>query len=282
MRRLVAWGATLAALVLTLLAAAAALRALTRPVAVLATQAPRETAMMRARADEAARDGRRLVIDRRWIAYERISPLLRRAVLVAEDDAFFSHGGLDWTEIGAAARRNLEAGRIVRGGSTITQQLARNLFLGEQRTLSRKLEEAFIAVRLERALTKRRIFELYLNLIEWGDGIYGAEAASQRYFGRSAEDLGPREAILLAAVIINPRRYSPLDPGRRIEHRVRIIAARIKRRGDIDEQAYELAVNAPLPPAPIAITAPLPGGAATPVEPGAAPDTVVTPPDSLP
>jgi monofunctional biosynthetic peptidoglycan transglycosylase len=281
-KRPLAWGAGLAAALLLALVLAAAIGAASHPVVVLVTRAPRETAMMRARVAEAARDGRRLTIDQRWVPYERISPLLRRAVLVAEDDAFFSHGGLDWAEIGAAARRNLEAGRIVRGGSTITQQLARNLFLGEQRTLSRKLEEAFIAVRLERALTKRRIFELYLNLIEWGDGIYGAEAASQRIFGMSAADLGPREAVLLAAVIINPRRYSPLDPGRRIEHRVRVIAGRLRRRGDIDEQAYELAINAPLPPAPIAITRPLPGGAVPPVEPGAAPESVVTAPDSLP
>jgi len=151
----------------------------------------------------------------------------------------------------ALAVLTLEAGRIVRGGSTITQQLARNLYLGEERTLSRKLKEAFLALRFERALTKRRIFELYLNLIEWGDGIYGAEAAAQRYFGVSAADLGPREAVLLAAVIINPRRYSPLDPGRRIQRRVRLIAGRLRRRGDLDEDGYRLAVAAPLPPAPV-------------------------------
>jgi len=281
-RRPLVLAALAVALLAVALVVAAALGAASHPVGALATRAPRETAMMRARVAEAASDGRRLSIDQRWVPYERISPLLCRAVLVAEDDAFFSHGGLDWAEIGAAARRNLEAGRIVRGGSTITQQLARNLFLGEQRTLSRKLEEAFIAVRLERALTKRRIFELYLNLIEWGDGIYGAEAASQRIFGMSAANLGPREAVLLAAVIINPRRYSPLDPGRRIERRVRVIAGRLKRRGDIDEQAYQLAINAPLPPAPIATTGALPGSAALPVEPGAESESVVTAPDSLP
>jgi len=268
-RRPLVLAALAVALLAVALVVAAALGAASHPVGALATRAPRETAMMRARVAEAASDGRRLSIDQRWVPYERISPLLRRAVLVAEDDAFFSHGGLDWAEIGAAARRNLEAGRIVRGGSTITQQLARNLFLGEQRTLSRKLEEAFIAVRLERALTKRRIFELYLNLIEWGDGIYGAEAASQRIFGMSAANLGPREAVLLAAVIINPRR-------------VRVIAGRLKRRGDIDEQAYQLAINAPLPPAPIATTGALPGSAALPVEPGAESESVVTAPDSLP
>ncbi len=243
--------AALGALALAGLALEAAIEAATFPVATLATRAPRLTAMMRARDAEARSAGRRLRIDQRWIPYDRISPSLRRAVLVAEDDAFFTHGGLDWNEITASARRNLEAGRIVRGGSTITQQLARNLYLGEERTLSRKLKEAFLATRIERALSKRRIFELYLNLIEWGDGIYGIEAAAQRYFGVAAADLGPRESVLLAAVIINPRRYSPLDPGRRIERRVRLIAGRLRRRGDLDEDAYRLAIAAPLPPAPV-------------------------------
>jgi monofunctional biosynthetic peptidoglycan transglycosylase len=245
------WGAAAGALILAAITLQAALAASAFPVRELATRTPRATAFMRQRDAEFRRAGRRLAIDQRWIPYERVSPLLRRAVLVAEDDAFFTHGGLDWNEIQASARRNLEAGRIVRGGSTITQQLARNLYLGEERTLSRKLKEAFLALRIERALSKRRIFELYLNLIEWGDGIYGAEAAAQRYFGVSAADLGPREAVLLAAVIINPRRYSPLDPGRRIQRRVRLIAARLRRRGDLDEDGYRLAIAAPLPPAPV-------------------------------
>ena len=245
------WAAAAAALILAALTLQAALEAGSYPVSGLATRTPRTTSFMRERDAEARRAGHGLRIDQRSIPYERISPLLRRAVLVAEDDAFFTHGGLDWHEIQASARRNLEAGRVVRGGSTITQQLARNLYLGDERTLSRKLKEVFLALRIERSLTKRRIFELYLNLIEWGDGIYGAEAAAQRYFGVSAADLGPREAVLLAAVIINPRRYSPLDPGRRIERRVRLIASRLRRRGDLGEEEYRLAIAAPLPPAPV-------------------------------
>ena len=215
------------------------------PVAALSRGAPRRTAMMQQRAREAARDGRRYAVDVRWVPYERVSPLLRRAILVAEDDAFYAHGGLDWSEIRESARRNLERGRIVRGGSTITQQLARNLFLGDSRTLTRKLTEAFLAVRLERALSKRRIFELYLNLIEWGDGIYGAEAAAQRYFGVPASNLGVRQAILLSAVIINPRRYSVLSPARRIERRVKLIAGRLRRRGFLDEGQYAEALGLP-------------------------------------
>ena len=285
------WAAALGALVLAVLTLQAALEAGSYPVRELATRVPRATAFMRERDAKSRRAGRRLRIDQRWIPYERVSPLLRRAVLVAEDDAFFTHGGLDWNEIQASARRNLEAGRIVRGGSTITQQLARNLYLGDERTLSRKLKEAFIALRIERAVPKRRIFELYLNLIEWGDGIFGAEAAAQRYFGVSAADLGPREAVLLAAVIINPRRYSPLDPGRRIQQRVRLIAGRLRRRGDLDEDAYRLAIAAPLPPAPVGTTiaAPEPAGADSlltgePVSPAesiatAGPDSLAAPPE---
>jgi monofunctional biosynthetic peptidoglycan transglycosylase len=280
------WAAALGAVALVVLTVQAALEAGTYPVGSLATRIPRATAFMRERDAEARRAGRRLRIDQRWIPYERVSPLLRRAVLVAEDDAFFTHGGLDWNEIQASARRNLEAGRIVRGGSTITQQLARNLYLGEERTLSRKLKEAFLAVRIEHALSKRRIFELYLNLIEWGDGIYGAEAAAQRYFGVSAADLGPRESVLLAAVIINPRRYSPLDPGRRIQRRVQLIAGRLRRRGDLDEEAYRVAIAAPLPPAPVGTTPAPPESTAADslalVEPPAPPDSAAGgAPDSL-
>ena len=274
----------LALLALAAITLEAALAANAYPVRELATRIPRTTAFMRQRDAEARRAGRRLEIDERWVPYERLSPLLRRAVLVAEDDAFFSHGGLDWGEIRAAARKNLEAGRVVRGGSTITQQLARNLYLGDERTLSRKLKEVFLALRIERALSKRRIFELYLNLIEWGDGIFGAEAAAQRYFGVSAADLGPREAVLLAAVIINPRRYSPLDPGRRIERRVRLIASRLKRRGDLDEDAFRLAIAAPLPPAPVG-TVPLPPestavNSLAPAPEAPAESTLITPSDS--
>jgi monofunctional glycosyltransferase len=212
-------------------------------VAALGTHAPHATALMTQRAAEAKSDGRPYRVDQRWTPYDRISPLLRRAVLVAEDDAFFTHGGLDWNEIKASARRDLEAHRAVRGGSTITQQLARNLFLGNERTVTRKLKEVFLAFRLEEALSKRRIFELYLNEIEWGDGIFGAEAAAQRYFNVSAADLDARQATLLAAIIINPRRFSPLHPSPRIEKRVRIIASRLHRRGAFDDAQYALAIG---------------------------------------
>ena len=253
----------------------------------LARAAPRRTSMMRAREAEARRLHRSYRVDQRWVSYEHISPLLRRAVLIAEDDAFFSHGGLDWNEIRQAARKNLERGRVVRGGSTITQQLAKNLYLSEERTLLRKLKELILAVRIERALTKRRIFELYLNLIEWGDGIYGAEAAARRHFGVSAAELDARQAALLAAVIINPRRYSPEEPGRRIERRMRLILSRMRRRGFISEPEYRVALGeAPAPGGLDWLFGPRPDTAAPPAEedsiavPGA--DSGVAEPESLP
>jgi monofunctional biosynthetic peptidoglycan transglycosylase len=213
----------------------------------LATRNPIQTEVMRQRVDEAADHGRRLRIDRVWVPYERISPLLRRAVLIAEDDAFFSHDGLDWDEIGQSARANLRAGRVVRGGSTITQQLAKNLWLGDRRTLTRKLAEMILALRLERALTKRRIFELYLNEIEWGNGVFGIGAAARHWFGTDAGGLTPRQAAYLAAVIINPRRYSPIDPNRRIERRANMILSRMHRRGFLDDVAYAQALGLPPP-----------------------------------
>ena len=250
MKRLLLALAVLAGGGLAAVSAWSAARAGLQDVRALARAAPRRTALMRERAAEARRRGRPYHIRQVWVPYERISPLLRRAVLVAEDDAFYRHGGLDWDELAASARRDFEARRLVRGGSTITQQLAKNLYLARQRTLTRKLTEVFLAWRMERALSKRRIFELYLNLIEWGDGVFGAEAAARHSFGVSASDLSPRQALLLAAVIINPRRYSVLAPPRRIQRRVRMIASRMRRRGYLDELQYADAIEAPAPAAP--------------------------------
>jgi monofunctional biosynthetic peptidoglycan transglycosylase len=207
----------------------------------LDSRTPRRTSWMETREAEARKRGRPYRVDQRWVPYAQISPLLRRAVLIAEDDAFFAHGGLDWNEIRSAARANLERRRIVRGGSTITQQLAKNLYLGKERTILRKIREVILARRMEQQLSKRRIFELYLNLIEWGDGIFGVGAAAQRHFGVPAGHVDARQAALLAAVIINPRRYSPSEPSRRIERRARMILGRMYRRGHLSEEQYRLA-----------------------------------------
>ena len=194
---------------------------------MLATINPETTAFMELRAREAAAEGRPLHHEHRWIPYTRISQALKRAVLVAEDDAFWEHEGVDLEQMREAVQVDLARRRPVRGGSTITQQLAKNLYLSPSRDPLRKLRELIIARRLEAALPKARIFELYLNLIEWGDGVWGADAAARRYFGVSAASLGPEEGALLAGAIVNPRVLNPARPNGRLLRRQKIILARM-------------------------------------------------------
>ena len=148
-------------------------------------------------------------------------------MLVAEDSAFFDHEGLDLKQIRASLEMNWEEGRFTRGASTITQQLAKNLYLTPSKNPVRKLKELLITRRLEAALTKRRILEIYLNVIEWGDGIFGAEAASRAYFGKPASALTADEAALMAGAIINPRVHNPAHPTARLRRRQEIIARRM-------------------------------------------------------
>jgi monofunctional biosynthetic peptidoglycan transglycosylase len=196
-------------------------------VRVLSGSNPESTAFMELRALEAAREGRNLRHAHRWVPYSRISPSLKRAVLVAEDSAFWDHEGVDLEQIRASIQTGWEQGREIRGASTITQQLAKNLYLSPSRDPLRKLRELIIARRLEAALPKARIFEIYLNVIEWGDGIWGAEAAARRYFGVSAAALNREQAALLAGAIINPRVLSPARPTPRLLRRQRIILGRM-------------------------------------------------------
>ena len=196
-------------------------------VRVLATVNPPSTAFIELRKREAASEGKPLTVRQRWVPYTQISNNLRRAVLVAEDSAFFDHEGLDLKQIRASLEMNWEEGRFTRGASTITQQLAKNLYLTPSKNPVRKLKELLITRRLEAALTKRRILEIYLNVIEWGDGIFGAEAASRAYFGKPASALSPEEAALLAGAIINPRLHSPAHPSARLRRRQEIIFRRM-------------------------------------------------------
>jgi len=250
-RRLLAWlSVTLRVLAVllaigTLLGLIALIRVAPIDVRGLARKDPGRSALMREREREALDERKPYVERRHWVALEHVAATLRGAVLVAEDDKFFTHDGLDWNEIRRSAAKDIQSRHIVRGGSTITQQLAKNLWLGSERTPWRKFEEMILAVRLERALTKRRILELYLNTIEWGDGIYGVDAAAQHWFGVGAGALDASQAIRLAAVIINPRRFSPAAPDARIERRVRLIAQRLRRRGAISEQEYRVALGLP-------------------------------------
>ena len=187
------------------------------------------SAFMDLRAREARAEGREPKHVQRWLPYRRMSPHLTRAVLVAEDAGFWSHEGIDLVEIRKSLETDWEQGSLTRGASTITQQLAKNLYLSPTRNPFRKLTELFITRRLEHELTKARIFELYLNYIEWGDGIWGAEAAARTYFGVSASEIGPDQAALMAGAIVNPRVLDIAKPNARLRNRQRIIRARMGR-----------------------------------------------------
>jgi monofunctional glycosyltransferase len=214
----------------------------------LARENPKTTAFMELRKAEARAAGRKnFSIRQQWVPYGRISPLLRRAVIVTEDAAFFDHDGIDIEEIKASLEKNWEEGQFLRGGSTITQQLAKNLYLSPSRNPIRKVTELFIARRLEAALTKQRIFEIYLNMIEWGDGIFGCEAAARAYFRKPCASLDMAESALLAGAIINPREHSPARPTRRLLRRQQIIMRRMGFRESPPPPTNE---TPPIPPPP--------------------------------
>jgi monofunctional biosynthetic peptidoglycan transglycosylase len=189
--------------------------------------APRETSFMVQRSDEAQAKHREGAQHYEFVPYTRIALSLKRAMIAAEDAKFVDHEGFDWDGIALALEKNQKRGRIVAGGSTITQQLAKNLFLTPQKSYWRKGEEAAITVMLEAILPKQRIFELYLNVIEWGEGVFGAEAAARRYFGVSAAQLSPEQSARLAAMAPNPRFYerNPGAPG--LQRKIGIILARM-------------------------------------------------------
>lgn len=234
-------------------------------VRVLATTNPTSTAFMRLRQAEAEREGRKLRHRHQWVRYSRISKNLQRAVLVAEDSRFFQHEGVDLEEIKKSIEINMERGGAIRGASTITQQLAKNLYLSPSKDPLRKLKELIIARRLEAALPKARILEIYLNVIEWGDGVWGAEAAARTYFGVPASALSREQAALLAGAIINPRVLNPARPNRRLLARQRIVLGRM---GGVE------------PPAPVPIPAPADEGTTDELEPPA--DPAVPPTEEVP
>ncbi|HLX23872.1 MAG TPA: monofunctional biosynthetic peptidoglycan transglycosylase [Usitatibacter sp.] len=168
---------------------------------------PASTAFMDARLEQMRATNPAAKLQQAWVPYDQISESLKRAIVVAEDSKFIEHEGFDWEAIEKAKEKNRKKGKVVAGGSTISQQLAKNLFLSASRTPWRKGEEALITVMIEQVMDKRRILEIYLNVIEWGDGVFGAEAASRHYYGRSAAKLAPENAAWLAAIVPNPRLY---------------------------------------------------------------------------
>jgi monofunctional biosynthetic peptidoglycan transglycosylase len=193
---------------------------------------PIQSAFMKQRAEEDTEAGRKPGRDYRPVPLSRISPYLIHAVLVAEDAAFYQHSGLDFREMWNSAQKNWEEGGFKRGGSTISQQLVKNLYLSPDKTIHRKVSEIILTLMMEQVTPKRRILEIYLNVIEWGHGVYGCEAAAQRHFKTSCALLTPEQAIRLASVVINPRRYFPADnKNQRMKTRRTMIAERMLHAG---------------------------------------------------
>jgi monofunctional biosynthetic peptidoglycan transglycosylase len=218
-------------------------------VRVLRTQNPSTTAFIELRARQAIARGEEPRRVQRWVTYARISPSLIRAVIVTEDAAFWEHGGVDFQALRESMEVNIERMEFVRGASTITQQLAKNLYLSPSKNPIRKGRELLIARRLEAELSKRRILELYLNVVEWGDGIYGAEAAARTYFRKSALELGPQESALLAGALVNARLLDPGHPTARLRRRQEMILRRLGA-VTLPPASSEPVVPASSPPAP--------------------------------
>ncbi len=221
-------------------------------VAWLKKENPDETAMMKYRQEQereknedAAKPQPSRAVKKlsNWTRLSRISPYLIQAVLISEDDKFYEHEGFDWKEINESFEKNIDKGKIMRGGSTITQQLAKNLFLKPTRNPFRKIREALIAKKLERELSKNRILEIYLNVIEWGTNIYGIGQASRVYFNTTPQGLGVSEAIRLASVLPNPHRFSATsNQSRRMQTKRRLIVNRMLRRKAISQEQYNQAL----------------------------------------
>ncbi|MDQ3280564.1 MAG: monofunctional biosynthetic peptidoglycan transglycosylase [Acidobacteriota bacterium] len=205
-------------------------------VTVLEKQPPKTTAFMELRKKQLRAQGKNDDIQYKWVSYGKISPYLRRAVLVAEDNGFYEHKGVDVKGMKEAFERDWKRRKLTHGGSTITQQLAKNLYLSPSRNPLRKVREYFIARSLEKHLTKKRILEIYLNVVEMGERVYGAEAAARYYFHKSASSLTTREAALLAGCLPNPRIMNPGDPNRRLRARQKMILSRMRRWGYLLER----------------------------------------------
>jgi monofunctional glycosyltransferase len=188
---------------------------------------PPATSFMEHRYDELREKQPEVKLTQVWVPYKQISNELKRAVIASEDAKFSDHDGFDWEGIQKALEKNQRKGKIVAGGSTITQQLAKNLFLSGERSWWRKGQEAIITAMLEAVMSKERIFEIYLNVVEWGSGLFGAEAAARHYFGTSAAKLSPRQSALLASMLPAPRRFEKNIDSAYLQRRTDIIVARM-------------------------------------------------------
>jgi monofunctional biosynthetic peptidoglycan transglycosylase len=184
---------------------------------------PQQTAFMQRELSALQARSPKAELKYRWVPYERISVHLKRAVITAEDARFAEHEGVDWEAIEKAYKDNVRRGRPARGGSTITQQLAKNLFLSPDRSYLRKAQELVITYMIEAFWDKRRILEVYLNVVEWGEGVFGAEAAARHYYAVGAAQLGPEQAARLAAFLPNPKRYGRVRSGPYLDSRTAAI-----------------------------------------------------------
>jgi monofunctional biosynthetic peptidoglycan transglycosylase len=213
-------------------------------VSALRKANPQKSAFMKYRESEWRQQGKKKKIVQRWVPLSQISPYVIKAVIIAEDDKFWSHEGFDFDAMQKALEKDLKEKKFKVGGSTISQQLAKNLFLSPSKNPIRKLKEAVLTWRLERSLSKKRIIEIYLNVAEWGDGLFGVEAAAQHYYGKPASDLSAMESARLAAVLPNPRRYDPTGSGRYVAYRSELIYQIMVRRGIVIEE-YDDVINEP-------------------------------------
>jgi monofunctional biosynthetic peptidoglycan transglycosylase len=204
----------------------------------LARENPKTTALIEQRKLEAKGRGRRLRVQQSWVGLDRVSKRLVDAVVLAEDARFFGHEGIDWPAMRDAARHDMAAGNFARGASTITQQLAKNLWFGTDKSLWRKAKEAVLASKLERALSKRRILALYLGVAEWGDGVFGIEAGARLRFGVSAAQLTTAQAVVMASMLPAPRRVDLDHPSRWIRERAHRLLDRMRDEGGLGNDEH--------------------------------------------
>jgi len=218
-------------------------------IARLGKENPVTTALMRQRAAEARAAGKAYRVTQHWVSLERVPRHVVNAVVVAEDGTFFTHGGVDWFEVRASIEKDIRERRAARGGSTITQQVAKNLFLSTSKDPVRKVKELLITFLLERELSKERILEIYLNIVEWGPGIFGIDAAAESYFGKPASALTLDEGARLAAVIPSPLRHRPDTDGRYVNRRTGIVLGRMEARSMVPQARADSGAAAPAPAA---------------------------------
>ena len=212
-------------------------------VTVLRSQNPKTTALMLQRYRQAQNNGKDLNVRQQWVSFERIPKLLKDSVRISEDAGFYQHQGVDFTELKAAIKKNWQKGKYVRGASTITQQLAKNLYLSTDKTIIRKIKELLIARSLEKYLKKKRIFHLYLNVIEFGPGIFGVAAAARYYFHKDVGRLNLEESVRLTAVIPRPLKENPTKNSRWLKWKAGWILDTLRKNKYINQTQYRLAIK---------------------------------------